>query len=117
FRIWADVGVEVTAVNRTMGEYLSSWHGGPGIDIWIGRWIADYDDPDNFTFALFHSGNGRLRNNYSAPEADRILEDARKESRPAAREVLYRQLASLVLDSAAVVPLFLDADDRMASPH
>ena len=111
------MGVEVTTVTKSMGEYLGSWHGGSGIDIWIGRWIADYDDPDNFTFALFHSGNGRLRNYYSSPQADRILEEARKESRPAAREVLYRQFESLVLDSAALVPLFHDVDYRIASPR
>jgi len=117
FSIWADVGVEVTAATKTMGEYLDSWHGGPGIDIWIGRWIADYDDPDNFTFTLFHSGNGRLRNYFSSPEADRILEEARKESRPGAREVLYRKFETMVLDSAALVPLFHDVDYRIASPR
>jgi ABC-type transport system substrate-binding protein len=117
FRIWADVGVEVTAATKTMGEYLASWHGDPGIDVWIGRWIADYDDPDNFTFTLFHSGNGRLRNYYSSPEADRILEEARRESRPAARESLYRRFEGLVLDSAALVPLFHDVDYRIASPN
>src|SRR5262249_41765599 len=50
FSIWAEIGVEVTSVTKTMGEYLQAWHGGAGLDLWIGRWIADYDDPDNFTF-------------------------------------------------------------------
>jgi ABC-type transport system substrate-binding protein len=117
FAIWAEVGVEVTAVTKAMGEYLESWHGGPRFDMWIGRWIADYDDPDNFTFSLFHSGNGRLRNYFSSPEADHILEEARRESRPGAREVLYRKFESLVLDSAALVPLFHDVDYRIASPR
>ncbi|HJW13593.1 MAG TPA: ABC transporter substrate-binding protein [Thermoanaerobaculia bacterium] len=117
FRIWSDVGVEVTVATKTMGEYLESWHGGPGIDVWIGRWIADYDDPDNFTFTLFHSGNGRLRNYFSSPEADRLLEQARTESQPGSREALYRQFENLVLDSAALVPLFHDVDYRIASPR
>src|SRR5262249_3705742 len=88
FAIWAEVGVEVTSVTKTMGEYLEAWHAGSGLDLWIGRWIADYDDPDNFTFSLFHSGNGRLRNFFSSPETDRTLEEARRESRPGPREVL-----------------------------
>ena len=58
----------------------------------LARWIADYDDPDNFTFTLFHSGNGRLRNYFSSPETDRSLEEARRESRPATREALYRKV-------------------------
>ncbi|MFN2385435.1 MAG: ABC transporter substrate-binding protein [Thermoanaerobaculia bacterium] len=117
FAIWADVGVEVTVATKTMSEYLDSWHGDPAFDLWIGRWIADYDDPDNFTFTLFHSGNGRLRNYFSTPEADRILEEARKESRPGAREVLYRKFENLALDSAALLPLFHDVDYRIASPR
>ncbi len=117
FQIWAEVGVEVSAVTKTMPEYLNSWHGGPDLDVWVGRWIADYDDPDNFTFTLFHSGNGRLRNFFSSPEADRILEQARTEGRPGAREALYRQFENLVLDSAALVPLFHDVDYRIANPR
>jgi len=117
FAIWAEIGVEVSVANKNMGEYLTAWHGGPGLDLWIGRWIADYDDPDNFTFSLFHSGNGRLRNFFSTPETDRLLEEARRESRPAAREVLYRKFESLVLDSASLVPLFHDVDYRIASPR
>jgi ABC-type transport system substrate-binding protein len=117
FQIWADVGVEVSVATKTMAEYLSSWQGGSGVDLWIGRWIADYDDPDNFTFTLFHSGNGRLRSLFSSPEADRILEQARTESRPGAREALYRQFENLVLDSAVIVPLFHDVDYRIASPR
>jgi ABC-type transport system substrate-binding protein len=119
FKIWSDLGVEVSVVTKTMAEYLDSWHGGGGggVDLWVGRWIADYEDPDNFTFTLFHSGNGRLRNYFSTPEADRILEQARTESRPAAREGLYRQFENLLLDSAALVPLFHDVDYRIASPH
>src|SRR6266545_3159567 len=117
--IWADLGVEVSVVTKTMAEYLDSWHGGgvAEIDIWVGRWIADYEDPDNFTFTLFHSGNGRLRNYFSTPEADRLLEQARTESRPAVRESLYRQFENLLLDSATLVPLFHDVDYRIASPH
>ena len=48
----------------------------------LGRWIADYDDPDNFTFTLFHSGNGAPRAYFSSPETDRLLEEARAEARP-----------------------------------
>src|SRR5262249_15466116 len=120
FSIWEEIGVEVAVATKTMGEYLRAWHGeagGAGLDLWIGRWIADYDDPDNFTFSLFHSGNGRLRNYFSSPATDRLLEDARRESRPAAREPLYRKFESLVLDSACLVPLFHDVVYRIASPR
>ena len=107
----------MTAITKTMGEYLDTWHGGPGIDLWIGRWIADYDDPDNFTFTLFHSRQRPPAQLFLLPGGRPLLEDARRESRPEAREVLYRKFENLMLDSAALVPLFHDVDYRIASPR
>jgi ABC-type transport system substrate-binding protein len=117
FRIWADLGAEVTVVTKTMPEFLESWHAERDIDLLLGRWVADYDDPDNFTFTLFHSGNGALRTYFSSPETDRILEEARSEARPAARESLYRKFEHALLDPAILVPLFHDVDYRIASPN
>jgi ABC-type transport system substrate-binding protein len=115
FRVWSDLGVQVTVVTKSMPDFLESWHAREGIDVLLGRWIADYDDPDNFTFTLFHSGNGSLRAYFSSPETDRLLEEARSESRPAARETLYHQFEHALLDSAVLVPLFSDVDYRIAS--
>ncbi|MGH9363656.1 MAG: ABC transporter substrate-binding protein [Thermoanaerobaculia bacterium] len=117
FRIWAQLGVEVEVVTKTMPEFLESWHAERGIDVLLGRWIADYDDPDNFTFTLFRSGSGSLRSYFSSPETDRILEEARSESRPAAREDLYRKFEHVLLDSAILVPLFHDVDYRIANAN
>jgi ABC-type transport system substrate-binding protein/serine/threonine protein kinase len=116
FRVWAELGVEVEAATKTMPEFLEAWRGARDIDLLIGRWIADYDDPDNFTFTLFHSGNGSLRSYFSSPEADQILEEARGEGRSALREALYRKFEHLLLDSSVLVPLFHDVDYRIGSP-
>jgi hypothetical protein len=32
-----------------MTSFLTLWRENDAIDLWIGRWNADYDDPDNFT--------------------------------------------------------------------
>jgi ABC-type transport system substrate-binding protein/serine/threonine protein kinase len=115
FSSWAELGVEFDVMTRTMAEYSDTWNAG-GVDLLVGRWIADYDDPDNFTFTLFHSGNGRLRRYFSSAEADEILEEARRESHPGARESLYRKFENLLLESAFLVPLFHDVDYRIAAP-
>jgi len=117
FRIWGDLGVEVEIVTKTMPEFLEAWHANQGIDVMLGRWIADYDDPDNFTFTLFHSGNGALRTYFSSPETDRLLEGARAEAQPAAREALYRKFEHALLDPAILAPLFHDVDYRIAGPR
>ncbi len=116
FRLWADVGVEVEIVTPAMPQYLDSWNASSGIDLVVGRWIADYDDPDNFTRNLFDSGNGRLRAYFCSPEMDRAFEEARTEPRSAAREALYRRIEHAVLDSGILVPLFHDIDYCIAGP-
>ncbi|HEU5249252.1 MAG TPA: ABC transporter substrate-binding protein, partial [Thermoanaerobaculia bacterium] len=116
FASWAELGVEVSIATSNMAQYLESWNDTAGIDLFVGRWIADYDDPDNFTFTLFHSGNGRLRRYFSSPETDQILEEARRESRGPVREGLYRSFENLMLESAVLVPLFHDVDYRIAAP-
>ena len=116
FRLWAEVGVEVDVVATAMPAYLDSWNAHEGIDVLVGRWIADYDDPDNFTHSFFHSGSGRLRAYFSSPQTDRLLEDARTESRPPAREALYRKFEQGILEAGILVPLFHDVDYRIAAP-
>ena len=115
-RLWSEIGVEVEIVTKTMPAYLGSWDESAEVDLLLGRWIADYDDPDNFTHNLFHSETGRMRAYYSSPETDRLLDEARAEPRPAAREALYRKLEHALLETGIVVPLFHDVDYRIASP-
>ena len=98
-----------------MADYLEGQKH-PASDIQVGRWIADYDDPDDFTFGLFHSKNGHWKAFYSSQEADRILEEARVESRAAHREALYRKFEQLLLDEAVLIPLFHEIDYRIAAP-
>ncbi|HEY1433845.1 MAG TPA: ABC transporter substrate-binding protein, partial [Thermoanaerobaculia bacterium] len=115
-RLWAEVGVEVELTATTMPAYLEAWNASSGVDVLIGRWIADYDDPDNFTHNLFHSGSGRLRTYFSSPEMDGLLDGARAEPRAPAREALYRRIERDLLDSGILIPLFHDVGYRIASP-
>jgi ABC-type transport system substrate-binding protein len=114
--IWRELGVEVDIQTSTMAEYLKVWNQPGDVDILMGRWHADYDDPDNFTDTLFHSAHGLLKAYFTSADADRLLEEARSEKSPAAREELYRTFENLLLDSAVLVPLFHDVDYRVASP-
>ncbi|HKC23697.1 MAG TPA: ABC transporter substrate-binding protein, partial [Thermoanaerobaculia bacterium] len=115
FGIWREVGVEVSVVTSTMAEHLDSQRRSD-VDVLIGRWIADYDDPDDFTFSLFHSQNGLYRTYFSSPDVDQLLTEARSEARPAAREALYRRFEQLLLDEAVLLPLFHEVDYRIAGP-
>ena len=113
--LWGELGVEVVVETADMASYLHAWETSDGLDLLIGRWNADYDDPDNVTHTLFHSGTGLLRSYFSSPEADRLLEEARSETRLSAREALYRRFEALLAQAGALLPLFHDIDYRLAS--
>ncbi|MFY9610404.1 MAG: ABC transporter substrate-binding protein [Blastocatellia bacterium] len=116
FSIWSELGVEVEIATPTMASFLESDQNNEGLDLRVGRWTADYDDPDNFTHSLFHSQVGLYRNYIASPEGDHILEEARAESQPGVRASLYRKYENLILESGTILPLFHDIDHRLASP-
>jgi ABC-type oligopeptide transport system substrate-binding subunit len=115
FSIWSELGVEVEVATPNMASYLESFGNSEGIDLFIGRWNADYDDPDDFTYGLFHSRVGLYRTYISSAEGDQILEEARTENRPSVRASLYRKYENLLLESGMVLPLFHDVDYRLAN--
>jgi len=113
--IWEELGVKVDVVTPTMASYLEAFQSSSGIDLFIGRWNVDYDDPDDFTYGLFHSRVGLYRSYVSSADGDQILEEARTESRPGVRSSLYRKYESFLQDTATILPLFHDVDYRLAN--
>ncbi|HEX7527994.1 MAG TPA: ABC transporter substrate-binding protein, partial [Thermoanaerobaculia bacterium] len=114
FAVWKELGVEVRITTPDMKAYLDA-EARRSADLMIGRWMADYEDPDDFTFALFHSVSGNMRGFFSSPETDRLVEEARIESRPAVREGLYRKFEGTLLDAPVLIPLFHEVDYRIAA--
>jgi len=113
--IWEELGVKVEAVTPTMASYLEAFQNSNGIDLFIGRWNVDYDDPDDFTYGLFHSRVGLYRSYVSSADGDQVLEEARTEGRPGVRSSLYRKYENFLQESATVLPLFHDVDYRLAN--
>ena len=115
FKIWAELGIEIEIATPDMATYLETFQKTDGIDIMIGRWNADYDDPDNFTHFLFHSKTGNYRY-FASAELDQLTEEARRESDPAVRVRLYRKIENMLMDEGHLLPLFHDIDYRVAGP-
>ncbi|HEY4490698.1 MAG TPA: ABC transporter substrate-binding protein, partial [Acidobacteriota bacterium] len=111
FRIWNEIGVEVSIETTTMTSYMQRQQENEGIDLMIGRWNADYDDPDSFTHGLFHSTMGRLRSYFSSQKMDSMIEEGRL-THPPLRERIYRRIETALLESNILFPLFHDIDYR-----
>ncbi len=63
---------------------------------------ANYGDPDNIAFAVYHSSrNGGWQNPvYHNPEVDKLIEAGRSESDPAKRAAIYEKFQELVVADA-----------------
>ena len=102
---FATVGVTLRAVTSTMAEFLEATDAG-SVDVAIGRWTADYPDPDSFAYFV-HSTHGFQGRLCGSAETDRIVERARVESSPAVRHALYLELEDHIArnaTAAAAVP-------------
>lgn len=74
-------------------------------------WLADYPDAENFLM-LFNSANfcpnGPNYTHYSNVQFDSLYAAASLTTRPEDRQVIYRQMDSLVMADSPVIPLFYD---------
>lgn len=81
-------------------------------------WIADYPDPQNFLDVLLHSTS--VDNNvggYSNPVFDSLIEDARTERDQARRMALYQEAEKVLVEDAAIIPLYHAPDYVLTKPY
>ncbi len=116
---WEALGFEIKITNSpsSMKEFRLAYQDNQEIDLLLGRWIADYDDPDDFTYGFFHSRDGRFCRYFASTEADDLMVQARHERKPARRAQLYHKLEELLDRDDALLPLFHDVHYRIAGPQ
>ena len=76
-----------------------------------GSWVADYPDAENYLSTFYSINSAPAGPNYTrfkSKEFDRLYIEARKETDPARRVALYRQMDQLVMREAPVVVLYYD---------
>jgi oligopeptide transport system substrate-binding protein len=79
-------------------------------------WNADFPDPDNFLYLLFHSRSPRNYTGYANPAVDGLLVTARNERDPQRRVEFYRKAEQIVLDEAPVLPVWYYTYERLFQP-
>lgn len=80
-------------------------------------WIADYPDPQDFLDILFHSESFDNNHEYSNPEVDRLLEEARVEQDPDKRMKIYQQVEQMIINDAIWVPLSHGTEYWLTKPY
>jgi len=111
-----DLGVSIPIEQEEFGIFLRDIDQGNFKMFSLG-WIADYPDPQNFLDIKLHSGSSNNETQYSNPEVDALLEQARTEKDEAERTRLYQEAERLIVEDAPWVPLFHGQDSVLIKPY
>jgi oligopeptide transport system substrate-binding protein len=103
-QMWqATLGVTIEIENLEPNTFQDKIQDGDHGQLFSSGWCADYPDPENFADALFHSGAEQNTGNYSNPELDALLDQARVEQDVATRIGMYQQAEQMIVDDAPAI--------------
>jgi oligopeptide transport system substrate-binding protein len=80
-------------------------------------WIADYPHPQDFLDVLFRTGAENNYGEYSSPAVDALLDKAALEADDEKSLELYQQAEQMLVDDAAVLPLWFGQDYILVKPY
>lgn len=112
-----NLGVTVSVLNLDPNTFLEDSSQQDYGQVTTTGWCADYPDPENFADVLFHTGAAMNKGNYSNPELDRILEQARVEADVTKRIDLYQQAEKIIVEEAPALFLFHSGDFELVKPY
>jgi len=111
-----NLGVEVT-IRQLEPEVFLYGINQEKDQLYLDGWVADYPDPQDFLDLLFHTGAQNNIGNYSNPHLDSLLDQAAIEQDPSVRLQMYQSAEQLVVDDAAVLPLFFGRSYVVVEPY
>ncbi|MFA5073924.1 MAG: ABC transporter substrate-binding protein [Nitrospirota bacterium] len=112
------VGLGVEIVQLDWSALKQAVQDGEPDAFWL-SWWADYPDPEDFLFPLFHSssiGSGGNRTRCSDPELDRLIEAAQATMDERERFRLYQRAEDRVIRNAPWIFMWHKADYYVVQP-
>ena len=114
----AQVGLKVEITQLDWSAFKHAVNEGEADAFWL-SWWADYPDPENFLFPLFHSasvGPGGNRTRCIDAELDRLIETAQRTMDEQQRYRLYREAENRIIQNAPWVFMWHRADYFVIQP-
>ncbi len=114
----AKVGIRAPIIQLDWSAFKHAVNEGEPDAFWL-SWWADYPDPENFLFPLFHSGSVGSAGNRTRcldPELDRLIETAQRTMDERQRYRLYRQAEDRVIQNAPWVFMWHRGDYYVIQP-
>lgn len=115
----AEVGVRAEIVERDAASARAAVRNGEA-DLFLTDWWADYPDPENFNYPLFHSRNKGPGGNYAFladPRLDSMITRARATTNEAEKGRLAREIDARVFELAPWIFLWFPVDVWASQPE
>ena len=113
------VGLDVRITQLEWSAYKAALNRGDEDMFWI-SWWADYPDPENFLFPLFHSSNhgaGGNRTWYTNKEVDRLIEAGQAAADTAERDRCYGGAENIIARDIPLVCFWHKTDYTLRQPY
>jgi peptide/nickel transport system substrate-binding protein/oligopeptide transport system substrate-binding protein len=113
------VGLAVKIKQLEWSAYKAALNNGEADMFWIGWW-ADYPDPENFLFPLFHSSNHGASGNrtrYTNKEVDRLIEAGQQALAVAERNSYYMKAETIITEESPWVFFWHRTDFTLRQPY
>ena len=111
-------GIEVRIKQLEWSAYKEALNRGEA-DMFFISWWADYPDPENFLFPLFHSSNfgpAGNRTRYTNPQVDRLIEKGQMTMDENMRNKFYQEAEKIIVEDSPWVFLWHRTDFTIRQP-
>ncbi len=114
--MWRQVGVNIRLVPSDSQVHYQTLRNHQFDVAWAG-WIADYRDPKNYLFLFESSVTDMNYGTYSNPKFDALMAQSDNTRDGKARGALLAEAEQIVLDDAAIAPVFFGVTRDLVSPQ
>lgn len=115
----AQAGLRAEIIQLDWSAFKDAVNKGEADAFWL-SWWADYSDPENFLFPLFHSANVGSSGNRSRcldPKLDQVIETAQRTMDDKKRYRIYHQAEERIIKNAPWIFMWHKADYFVVQPR
>ncbi|MGB8842616.1 MAG: peptide ABC transporter substrate-binding protein [Aliidongia sp.] len=111
-----NLGIKVSLINSEFKVFLEERKQRKVTQLFRDAWIGDYADPYTFD-EILRSDAGLNDSGYNNPEYDRLMKASAVTADPEERMKLLEAAEKLIIDDAAVAPIYSYVKKRMIKPY
>lgn len=75
-------------------------------DLFIGRWIADTGDPDNYLQPMFNYNNATNFTKYNSPQIMKLMDEAKEIVNPNKKMDIYKQIQNILMEDSPWISIY-----------